>query len=168
MPILSMIAALARNNVIGLDNTLPWHLPEDLKHFRAITLGKPVIMGRKTWDSLPPKFRPLPGRRNIVISRNRKLAIAGAEVVDSLAAALALLDTDAEGIVIGGAELYRLALPLADRLYLTRIDAEFAGDAFFPAIAPSEWIETERQTARSADGLDYAFVRMERTRTTRN
>lgn len=168
MPTLSMIAALARNNVIGQDNTLPWHLPEDLKHFRAITQGKPVIMGRKTWDSLPPKFRPLPGRRNIVVSRNRKLALAGAEVVDSLAAALALLDHDAEGVVIGGAELYRLALPLADRLYLTRIDAEFAGDAFFPPIAPSEWIETERQTARSADGLDYAFVRMERAQTTRN
>lgn len=168
MPTLSMIAALARNNVIGQDNTLPWHLPEDLKHFRAITQGKPVIMGRKTWDSLPPKFRPLPGRRNIVVSRNRKLALAGAEVVDSLAAALALLDHDAEGIVIGGAELYRLALPLADRLYLTRIDAEFSGDAFFPPIAPADWIETERQTGHSADGLDYAFVRMERAKTTRN
>jgi dihydrofolate reductase len=89
-------------------------------------------------------------------------------VVDSLAAALALLDNDAEGIVIGGAELYRLALPLADRLYLTRIDAEFSGDAFFPPIEPADWIETERQSGRSADGLDYAFVRMERAHPARD
>lgn len=162
MPTLSLIAALARNRVIGQNNTLPWHLPEDLKHFREITQGKPVIMGRKTWDSLPPRFRPLPGRRNIVISRNRQLVVPGAEVVASLTAALALLDADAEAIVIGGAELYRLALPLADRLYLTRIDAEFAGDAFFPPIEPADWIEIERKSARNADGLSYAFIRMER------
>jgi dihydrofolate reductase len=163
MPTLSLIAALARHNVIGRDNTLPWHLPEDLKHFRETTLGKAVIMGRKTWDSLPPKFRPLPGRRNIVLSRDASLALAGAEVVSSLPAALALLGADDEAVVIGGAELYRQALPLADRLYLTRIDAEFEGDAFFPPIEPSAWIEHECIEGQSANGLAYAFLRMERS-----
>ena len=162
MPTLSLIAALARHNVIGLNNTLPWHLPEDLKHFREITTGKAVIMGRKTWDSLPPRFRPLPGRRNIVLSRDATLILAGAEVVGSLAAALALLGADDEAIVIGGAELYRQALPLAERLYLTRIDAEFDGDAFFPAIDPAAWSERERIEGQSANGLTYAFLRMER------
>ena len=162
MPTLSMIAALARNNVIGIDNTLPWHLPEDLRHFREITQGKTVIMGRKTWDSLPPKFRPLPGRRNIVVSRNAALQLAGAEVVDSLTAAQGRLGADEEGIVIGGAELYRQALPLADRLYLTRIDADYAGDAFFPPIDAAQWNEVSRTAATSAGGIPYAFVRMER------
>ena len=165
MPTLSMIAALANNNVIGHHNTLPWHLPEDLKHFREITQGKTVIMGRKTWDSLPPKFRPLPGRRNIVVSRNRALRLDGAEVVGSLEAAQALLGSAEEAIIIGGAELYRQALALANRLYLTRIDADFAGDAFFPALDAADWIELSRTPAVSAEGLRYAFLRMERRHT---
>ena len=164
MPRLSLIVAMARHRVIGLNNTLPWHLPEDLKHFKETTLGKPVIMGRKTWDSLPEKFRPLPGRRNIVVSRNAGLQLSGAEVAHSLEAAKALLAPNDEAFVIGGAELYRLALPMADHLYLTEIDAAFEGDAHFPEINAADWSECSRVTSLSANGLPYAFIRMDRRR----
>lgn len=163
MPKISLIVALARNRVIGLNNALPWHLPEDLKHFKQITLGKPVIMGRKTWDSLPEKFRPLPGRRNIVVSRNTTLSLAGAEIAHSLEDACRSLTLDDEAFVIGGAELYRLALPMADHLYLTEIEATIAGDAYFPTWPPNEWSERERLPGVSANGLKYAFVRIDRT-----
>lgn len=152
---LSLIAAMASNRVIGRDNTLPWHLPEDLKHFKATTLGKPVIMGRKTWESLG---RPLPGRRNLVISRNADYPAAGAEVFTSLSAALAACGDTPECFVIGGAELYRQALPLAQRLYLTEIDCTVAGDAHFPELPVGDWHESSRATHTSADGLGYAFV----------
>jgi dihydrofolate reductase len=162
-PLLVLIAAVARNGVIGIDNRLPWRLPEDLRHFKATTLGHPVIMGRKTWESLG---RPLPGRLNIVISRNPAYAASGATVVASLPAALGVaaesLGPDGAAYLIGGAELYAQALPSADRLVLTEIDAEFAGDAFFPALDRSEWREVERQSAVSADGLAYAFVTYQR------
>ena len=159
---LTLIAAVARNGVIGKDHRLPWHLPADLKHFKELTTGRAVIMGRKTWESLPEKFRPLPDRRNIVVTRNAGYRAEGAVVVTSLPAALATAQSD-EPFVIGGAELYAAALPLADRLQLTEIDAAFDGDTRFPALAPREWREAARETHRDEAGLGYAFVTYERT-----
>jgi dihydrofolate reductase len=160
-PLLSLIAAIARNGVIGIDNHLPWHLPADLKHFKTLTTGNTVIMGRKTWESLPNKFRPLPGRRNIVVTRNAAYRAEGADVAASLPAAVALA-ASGEAFVIGGAELYDAALPLADRLCLTEIDKEYAGDTHFPAIDPARWREASRDTHRDESGLGYAFVTYER------
>ncbi|MCQ2028092.1 dihydrofolate reductase [Stutzerimonas zhaodongensis] len=151
---LAMIAALADNRVIGLDNAMPWHLPADLKHFKAMTLGKPIIMGRKTWDSLG---RPLPGRLNLVVSRQPELQLEGAETFKTLDAALVRAEQWAreqgvdELMLIGGAQLYAQALPQAQRLYLTRIDAAPEGDAFFPAFDESEWQRTDAQ-AHPAEG----------------
>ncbi len=159
MTVLSLIAAMDRRRLIGRDNALPWRLPEDLRHFKATTLGKPVIMGRKTWESLG---RPLPGRRNIVVSRNAAYVADGGETAPSLTAALAQAGDVEEAFVIGGAELYRQALPLAQRLYLTEIDAEFTGDAWFPDFSADEWREAGREAQVSTDGLAFAFVRYER------
>ena len=159
---LTLIAAVARNGVIGRDNRLPWHLPADLKHFKALTTGHAVIMGRKTWESLPEQFRPLPDRHNIVVTRNAGYRAEGAVVVTSLPAALAAAQSD-EAFVIGGAELYATALPLADRLQLTEIDVAFDGDTHFPAVAPRQWRETAREAHRDEAGLGYAFVTYERT-----
>lgn len=156
-PVLTLIAAVARNGVIGIENRLPWRLPADLKHFKTLTLGHTVIMGRKTWESLPARFRPLPGRRNIVVSRNAGYSASGATVVLSLPEAIGEADSG-EAFVIGGAELYAAALPLADRLQLTEIDATFEGDTYFPAIDPLQWHETMRETHHDEDGFDYAFV----------
>ena len=128
---LNLIFACARKGVIGLNNTLPWHLPEDLAHFKKTTLGQPVIMGRKTWESLPPKFRPLPGRTNIVVTRQTDWQAPGAHVAHSMAQALAVCSTEAEVWVIGGAEVYAQALPLAQRAVITEIDADFEGDETF-------------------------------------
>ena len=154
---LTLIAAVARNGVIGIDNRLPWRLPADLRRFKALTLGHTVIMGRKTWESLPEPFRPLPGRRNVVVTRDRGYCAAGATVAASLDAALRVAHGD-EAFVIGGAELYAAALPLADRLEMTEIDASFAGDSFFPVIKWGQWRETTRETAHDEAGFDYAFV----------
>jgi len=157
-PRLSLIAALAANGVIGRDNTMPWHLPEDLKRFRALTMGHPMIMGRKTWDSLG---RPLPGRTSIVVSRQPGLSIPGAIVVPSLAAAqqaAAQAEGGADAFIIGGAQLYALALPHVQRLLLTEIADPFDGDTVFPAFDRSEWIETAREAGISNSGLHYAFV----------
>jgi dihydrofolate reductase len=159
---LILIAAVARNGVIGNANALPWHLPEDLRHFKELTTGHAVIMGRKTWESLPERFRPLPGRRNLVVTRNPAFAASGATVVDSLEAALSKVGAGETVFVIGGAELYAHALPLAGRLELTEIDAEFAGDAFFPRLDPAAWHETARSVRHSASGLDFAFVSYQR------
>ncbi|WP_171011823.1 dihydrofolate reductase [Pseudomonas sp. 2FE] len=139
---LCLIAALAENRVIGRDNQLPWHLPADLKHFKALTLGKPIIMGRKTWDSLG---RPLSGRLNLVVSRQPGLQLEGAEVFASLEAALERAEAwaraeDAEELMlIGGAQLYELGLAMADRLYLTRVALSPEGDAWFPQVAEADW-----------------------------
>lgn len=153
-PVLTLVVAMARGRVIGTDNAMPWHLPEDLKHFKAVTLGKPIIMGRKTWDSIG---RPLPGRRNIVVTRNEAWQADGAEVAHSLEEALGLVADCAEACVIGGAELYRQALPLADRLSLTEIDLEVAGDAFFPAWDDGIWQESVREAHRRDDGLAWCY-----------
>lgn len=166
---LVLIAAVAKNGVIGKDNALPWQLPEDLKHFKALTTGHVVIMGRKTWESLPERFRPLPGRLNIVVTRNADYAAPGATVVHSLAEALTFGVGKTAPIslfVIGGAELYAHALPLAQRLELTEIDAEYPGDVRFPDLDRAHWHETQRESGVSAAGLRYAFVRYERTQST--
>jgi dihydrofolate reductase len=163
MPRLTLVAAVARNNVIGRHNTLPWHLPEDLKHFRETTMGTPVIMGRKTWESLPAKFRPLPGRQNVVITRNADYLAPGGRVVTSVAAALAECGTVPDAYLIGGAELYRQAIDAADRLSITEIDLDVPdGDAFFPTIDPSRWKEKDRRAQTSSNGLKFAFVTYER------
>lgn len=161
-PNLALIVAVARNGIIGCTNedgrgALPWHLPEDLKHFKETTSGHPIIMGRKTWESLG---RPLPNRRNMVITRQRDYAAAGAEVFASLPEALTAVG-DATAFVIGGAELYRQALPLAATLIITEIGIDAAGDTLFPARDP-DWCEVSRQPHTSAAGLPYALVRYQR------
>jgi dihydrofolate reductase len=159
---LSLIAAVARNGAIGRDNALPWHDARDLAHFRTLTLGAPVLMGRRTWDSLPARFRPLPGRRNLVLSRQAGLQLPGAEVHADLASALVALAGAGRAWVIGGAQLYAQALPMADELVLTEIDAELDGDAFFPAWDRQAFDEVGRDPRRGVDGPDFAFVRYRR------
>ena len=159
---LHLIFAKARNGVIGRNNTLPWHLPEDLAHFKKTTLGCPVIMGRKTWDSLPPKFRPLPRRLNIVITRQTDWQAAGAQTAHSLEKACALCPPDSDAWVIGGAEIYAQAAPMASTVVITEIDADFEGDAFAPSIG-KEWFESTRANHIAANGLAYSFVTMIKT-----
>lgn len=154
---LGVIYARARNGVIGIKGDLPWHLPEDLAHFKAVTQGCPVIMGRKTWDSLPPRFRPLPGRRNIVVTRQADWQSAGAERAGSLAQAIAQCEGVPQAWVIGGAELYAQALPFAQVAEVTEIDRDYEGDAFAPTLGP-EWVETVRQAHESASGVRFALV----------
>ena len=155
---LTLIAAVARNRSIGKNNGLLWHEPLDQRHFRAATLGHPVVMGRKTWDSLPARFRPLPGRRNVVVTRNPQLHVEGAETASSLAHALQLLDGEPRVFVIGGAQLYAQALPLADEMMLTEIDADLDGDVFFPVWQKTEWLPISRQVERAQDATPFVFV----------
>ncbi len=143
MTLVSMVVAVSRNGVIGRDGGLPWHISSDLKRFKEITMGKPVVMGRKTWESLPKK--PLPGRRNIVLTRTPGYVAEGAKVVATTAEALALCAGAEEVAIIGGGEIYRLFWPEAGRLYLTEVDAEVQGDTRFPALVASEWTETSRE-----------------------
>ena len=161
-PVLALVAAVARNGAIGRANDLLWRDPQDLAHFRALTLGAPVVMGRRTWDSLPARWRPLPGRRNLVLTRNREWQAAGAEAAASLPAALARLAGAPRVFVIGGAQLYAAALPLADELHLTEIDADFDGDTRFPALDPAHWQEVAREPG--AGTPTHAFVTYERRR----
>ena len=154
---LHLIFARAANGVIGKHNALPWHLPEDMAHFKRTTLGCPVIMGRKTWDSLPPRFRPLPGRLNVVVTRQSDWQAEGAVCAHSLPEACALCPENSDAWVIGGAELYAQALPLASSAVVTEIDAPFEGDAYAPQFGP-EWTEVERQRQLSATGLSFSFV----------
>jgi dihydrofolate reductase len=159
-PRIAIIAAMAKNRVIGIDNTLPWRLPEDLRHFKALTTGHHILMGRKTWESLG---RPLPGRTSVVISRSRDLQLPGCIVVHSIEEAIAACAGDDEIFFIGGAELYRQALQHADRIYLTEIQADFAGDAWFPEFNPSHWQETGRTHCQSESGLNCDFVTYDKT-----
>lgn len=154
----SLVAAVARGGVIGRGGEIPWRLPEDLARFRALTTGHAVVMGRKTWESLPERFRPLPGRRNVVVSRNPEWRADGAERAGSLEDALALLDGAERVFVIGGGQLYAEALPYADELLLTEIDADAEGDTWFPAWERGEFEETSREQHVSAGGVEYAFV----------
>lgn len=158
-PHLILIAAVASNGVIGVNNTLPWRLPDDLKRFKTLTLGHSVIMGRKTWESLG---RALPGRRNIVITRAAGFVAPGATVVHSVDAALAACGGEECAFVIGGAEIYTQTLPLAKRLELTEIHAGIEGDAHFPPFDHGVWRETARERHRADDGLEYDFVSYER------
>lgn len=157
-PILALIAAVARNGVIGRGNAMPWHLPEDMTHFRKTTHGHAVVMGRRTWESLAPKFRPLPGRRNLVLSRQAGWQAEGAETVPSLDAALARLHDQPRVFVMGGAAVYAAALPLADELWLTEIDADFDGDVRFPPFDRGAFAEVSREPRRAAAPNDFAFA----------
>ena len=154
---INLIYARAANGVIGKDNTMLWHLPEDMAHFKQLTNGWPVIMGRKTWDSLPRKFRPLPGRVNIVITRQTDWVADGAIALPSLAQALTLCHASSEVWVIGGAQIYALAEPLAHRAEVTEIQQDFEGDALAPQLGPA-WVEAKREEQVSAKGLAFSFV----------
>jgi dihydrofolate reductase len=154
---LGVVYARAANGVIGKGGVLPWHLPEDLAHFKQVTMGAPVVMGRKTWESLPPRFRPLPGRRNIVVTRQAGWDAPGAQRAASLPEALALCADDPQVWVIGGAEIFAQALPLAHVAEVTEIERDFDGDVHMPALG-SEWAESRRERHRSSAGFDYSFV----------
>lgn len=155
---IALVAAVGRNGEIGRNNDLLWRTREDQQRFRSTTMGHPVVMGRRTWDSLPERFRPLPGRRNIVVTRNPNWSGAGAEAALSLDAALALAGDAAQVFVIGGAQLYAAALPLADELVLTEIDAAFEADAFFPRWDRGAYEELAREPHVDPEGRPYAFV----------
>ncbi|MBZ2189183.1 dihydrofolate reductase [Alcanivorax sp. JB21] len=160
---LALMVARAANGCIGRDNKLPWYLPNDLKYFKQVTLGKPIVMGRKTWESLKG---PLPGRTNIVITRQAGYQAQGARVVSTLDEALTLaghvglIDGADEAIVIGGAEIYALALPQINRMYVTEVHADVGGDAFFPEVDMSQWQEAGREdfSAQPPNPYDYSFV----------
>jgi dihydrofolate reductase len=159
--LISIIAAMDRNRIIGRDNELPWHLPADLRWFKEHTYGKPVVMGRKTYESIG---RPLPGRDNIVLTRDRDLELEGCIVVHSVEQALTIADNAEEMMIIGGAQLFGLFISAADRMYLTLIDAEFEGDSHFPAYDASEWIEVRRDEVTRSDDNIYPlqFLILER------
>ncbi|MDD3529284.1 MAG: dihydrofolate reductase [Gallionellaceae bacterium] len=154
-PRLSLIVAMARNRVIGIDNQLPWHLPEDLRHFKALTMGHHIIMGRKTYDSIG---RPLPGRTTVIITRDPDYRMDGCLIAHSLLEAVAMAADDDEAFFVGGSSLYTQALPLSGRLYITEIQADYAGDAHFPEFDPAQWRETARTRQTSTSGLAYDFV----------
>jgi len=161
----SLIVAVSRNGVIGLNNQLPWHLPGDLKYFKSVTMGKPLIMGRKTFDSIG---RPLPGRTNIVVTRDSQWHAEGVQVAQTLVQAMTLASLACaaaqveEIMVIGGEQIYRLTLPVADRLYLTQVEAEVEGDAFFPAYYPDEWHQVSEQLPEKTDTHPYRYLVLER------
>ncbi len=161
---ISLLAAVARGGVIGRDGAIPWRIPEDVAHFKALTMGHAVVMGRRTWGSIPERFRPLPGRRNVVVTRNPDWSAEGAERTRSLEEALHLLGNATHVYVIGGAEVYAAALPLADELVLTEIDLDVEGDTFFPDWDRREFGETSREEHVSKNGTPFAFVTYERTR----
>jgi dihydrofolate reductase len=158
---LSCVVAVAENGVIGSHNQLPWHLPADLQRFKALTLGKPMIMGRKTYDSIG---RPLPGRTSIVVSRQASLEIPGCIVVTSLQQALTAAGDAPDVALIGGADLFRLALPDVDVIHLTRVHADVPGDVFFPPLDPDEWIETpiEHHQADARHAYAFSFLQLQR------
>ena len=160
---LSCVVAVAENGVIGSHNRLPWHLPADLQRFKALTLGKPMIMGRKTWDSIG---RPLPGRTSIVVSRQSQLSIEGCIVAGSLEQAIAAAGDVPEIALIGGAELFRVALPDVAVIHLTRVHAQVPGDVYFPALVAEEWTETliERHEADERHAYAFSFLELRRSR----
>lgn len=163
-PTLALIAAVARNGAIGRGNDLLLVDAVDQRHFRDTTMGHPVLMGRRTWESLPARFRPLPGRRNLVLSRDPALALPGAEVVGNLDAALALGRDAPRVFVIGGAQVYALALPHADEMVLTEIDADLGGDTFFPPFERAAFDVAEERRVTGASGLPLRFVTYRRRR----
>lgn len=152
---ISLVVAASANDVIGDSGALPWHLTDDLKRFKALTLGKPVVMGRKTFEAIG---RALPGRRNLVVTRQAEFTAPGCEAVSSPAAALEACAGDDEIMIIGGGEIYRQFLPLADRIYLTRVAARIDGDTTFPALDEASWEETSREEFPAGDGNDFSFA----------
>lgn len=158
---ISIVVAVAENNVIGNNNQLIWHIPGDLKRFKALTMGHHIIMGRKTWESIG---RPLPGRTSVVVTRNKNYQAEGAQVVHSLDEAIRFASADSEVFIIGGGELYQQALPVASKLYLTKVHRGYEGDVSFPEISPDEWQEVRSETVKptETDGLEYTFVDLER------
>ncbi|MEJ7685777.1 MAG: dihydrofolate reductase [Variovorax sp.] len=162
---INLILARAANGVIGQDGAMPWHLPEDMAHFKRITTGAPVIMGRKTWDSLPPRFRPLPGRRNIVVTRQAQWLAEGAERAGSLHEALSSCEAAQapEAWVIGGAQIYAEAEPLAQRAIVTELARDYEGDAWAPKLDAKDWRETARVSHVADNGIPFSFVTLERT-----
>ncbi|AGX87759.1 dihydrofolate reductase [Candidatus Symbiobacter mobilis CR] len=154
-----LILARARNGVIGRHGALPWHLPQDLAHFRRTTWGAHVLMGRTTWEGLPERYRPLPGRQNVVLTRQADWQAPGALVAHSLEEALALGADDGIAWVIGGAQTYALALPLAEEAVITEIDADYDGDAYAPEFDPAQWVEVSRDAHCTPEGLRFALVR---------
>lgn len=161
---ISLIVAMDRNRVIGKDNKLPWHLPADLAYFKRITMGHPIIMGRKTFESIG---RPLPGRENIVVTRNRSFQPEGCTVIHSIDDIQKIAaERDKEVFVIGGAELFQASLPFADRLYITKIDASFPGDTFFPSFYEEDWrlVSSEKGPKDEKNPYDYVFLLYERKR----
>ena len=159
-PVVALVAAVARNGVIGNGKALVWRLPEDMRHFRSSTMGLPVIMGRNTWDSIPERFRPLPGRRNVVLTRQSGWTAEGAETAHGFEQALALVADSPRVCVIGGAEVYARALPRADELLLTEIDRDFDGDTTFPDWPRQQFDEVSREKHHAAppNDFDFAFV----------
>ncbi len=159
---LSLCVAMDKNRLIGCDNALPWHLPADLKHFRAVTMGKPIIMGRKTYESIG---RPLPGRLNVILSRHPSLTKTGCEVLHSLDEVLAFSQQYEETVVIGGASVYDKLLPYVQRMYVTWVEGEFRGDTYFPQFDPEQWQEMDRQVflADAKNPYPYCFSLLEKT-----
>lgn len=158
-PILSIITAMDNNRLIGKNNALPWHLPEDLAFFKKTTLNKPIIMGRKTFESIG---RPLPGRTNIIISRNKDYSVDGCVVLDGIESVLEFCKNDSEIMLIGGASLYEQWLPYADQMYMTLIDGEFEGDAWFPEYQPDTWVTewSESHQSKNTPTLNYQFIKL--------
>ncbi len=159
MTTINVIAAMARNRVIGINNTLPWRLAADLQHFKALTMGHHIIMGRKTYESIG---KPLPGRTTVIVTRAAEYRVEGCLTATSIDAALAACGNDTDIFFVGGADLYAQILPRANRLYLTEIQADYTGDAFFPALDHAVWREIERRENTSPDGLGYHFVTYQR------
>jgi dihydrofolate reductase len=166
MSSLSIIVAMAKNRTIGINNTLPWRIPDDLKHFRKLTMGHHMVMGRKTFESIG---KPLPGRTTVVVTRDRNLKIDGCIVAHSLTEALAACASDPEVFVVGGADIYAQALDLADTLYVTEIQQEVTGDARFPEFDRTQWRETsrEKRSQETPQPLEYHFVEYQRTQSTK-
>ncbi len=160
--IISLIVAADEHNAIGKGGSMPWHLPDEWKYFRDTTMGKPVVMGRKTWESLPPKSKPLPGRRNIVVTRQPDFRADGADVVSGVDEAVKLASTSSDEVfIIGGGQLYGYGLEIADRLYLTRVHTEIDGaDAFFPHVDFQDWREVSRVEHAADDRHAYAFTQL--------
>ena len=157
---ISLVLAMASNGAIAVEGRIPWRIAEDMKHFKAVTIGKPILMGRKTWDSFPKK--PLPGRINIVITRDRNWRGEGAATVHSLDEAIARAGDAEEISIIGGAEIYKLALPRADLIHLTQVHRDFAGDTRMPPFDSAHWREAAREDHAMPEGLRYSFVTLER------
>lgn len=160
---INVIAAMARNRVIGINNTLPWQLPADLQHFKTLTMGHHIVMGRKTYESIG---KPLPGRTTVIVTRDANYRVEGCLTATSIDAAIAACGEDTDVFFVGGAELYAQILPRANRLYLTEIQANYDGDARFPVFDRSAWQETARQENSSPDGLGYHFVTYDRAKLT--